>query len=323
MDKATYWKIRKELDLRPDGWALIRHFAIDFGLLALCVLASQAPSWLSGQFVCIPLISIWMFRGFSLMHDAVHRAVSKNRLTNDLVGIVAGVFCLLPYEPWKVIHLEHHHWSGNIEKDPVMALVRSFEKWPKAFRVSSTLLWKVWMPVLAIFQYGVFWFFCVKTLLSRKPVPISVASIVSPLLVWTALFALLPVQVGLSLLLPGVVLYLIAVEVVNFPHHLGLEYSEGETKWSVWDQHRTARTCLYPRWMARWVVLNFNYHIEHHMFPDVPWYHLDKIHMAVRPLLGHQYNTDPQFEWIQVNRKRSLDQILQRGNGNRKSSAAA
>jgi len=31
-------------------------------------------------------------------------------------------------------------------------------------------------------------------------------------------------------------------------------------------------------------MCNLNYHVEHHLFPDVPWYNLKKVHRLLAPL---------------------------------------
>jgi omega-6 fatty acid desaturase (delta-12 desaturase) len=105
-------------------------------------------------------------------------------------------------------------------------------------------------------------------------------------------------------------LYLIGVEAINLPHHLQLPYHGGETKFHFWEQFKTARTCIYPRWIAQFIVLNFNYHIEHHLYPDAPWYYLKQIHQSIRPLLQGSYNLDSQFRWIIKAKQQSLDQVL-------------
>jgi fatty acid desaturase len=98
---------------------------------------------------------------------------------------------------------------------------------------------------------------------------------------------------------------------VNLPHHLQTEYFDGDTHFSAREQHQTARTCLYPRWVSEFIVLNFNYHVEHHMFPDAPWYHLEKIHQTLTYTTELKYRTDPYFSWILQNKTESLDQVLQ------------
>lgn len=45
----------------------------------------------------------------------------------------------------------------------------------------------------------------------------------------------------------------------------------------------TTRTILLPRFLS-WTYANMNYHVEHHLFPFVPSYHLPAVHRIVKPL---------------------------------------
>jgi fatty acid desaturase len=251
-----------------------------------------------------------MFRNFSEMHEAVHGIASEKKWLNDLTGVMSGALCLLPFSQWRTIHLQHHYWSGNIEKDPVMALVRRFPLWPERVRKLCTFFWQIWIPILSIFQYFVFWFHCTKCLLKDSLSPLAVSSVLSTPIIWSICIFMMRPGSFLSVILPAAALYLIAVEVVNFPHHLGLPQNQGDTKLPVWEQHLTARSCIYPRFFSRFVVLNFNYHVEHHMFPDAPWYYLSELHSVIFKELEGQYNSDPQFGWIMRNRPRSLEEVL-------------
>jgi acyl-lipid omega-6 desaturase (Delta-12 desaturase) len=249
-----------------------------------------------------------------MMHEAVHFAASKNRWLNDVTGIIAGSIALLPYEPWKRSHLEHHKWSGNVEKDPVMAIINFFPTLSKASRNAFSFFWKVWFPMLACMQYSVFWMLAAKQYVEKPMSAKLLISLLAPVIMWTSLIALLPTTFSLQILLPAVLIYFVAVEVVNFPHHLQLPQYRGETKLAIWDQHKIARSCVYPKWFGRLVALNFNYHIEHHMFPDVPWYHLEALHKEVSASLQADYNTDPYFQWILENKVLPIEEVLRASN---------
>jgi fatty acid desaturase len=36
--------------------------------------------------------------------------------------------------------------------------------------------------------------------------------------------------------------------------------------------------------LVSFLMLNLNYHLEHHLFPAVPWYNLPRIHQLLKPL---------------------------------------
>ena len=43
---------------------------------------------------------------------------------------------------------------------------------------------------------------------------------------------------------------------------------------NLWEQQATTRSCRYPGILSELLVLNFNLHTEHHLFPALPWFRL-------------------------------------------------
>jgi fatty acid desaturase len=113
-------------------------------------------------------------------------------------------------------------------------------------------------------------------------------------------------------LAPSVIIYLAMVEVINLPHHLRLPRlaGSGEEKLSLWNQYKVSRTCVYSGWFSRLVLLNFNYHAEHHMFPTLPWHELPKAYERVRAAQPEGYQFCEGHEWIRVNRQKDLREVF-------------
>lgn len=306
MDKKSYRQLRQALDLKRRSGPLFMQWAIDAALITAVIIA-PANQWIS--LTMSPLVAVLMFRSFGLMHDIAHGPVLKNPWLNHFHGVVSGALCLLPFEPWKRSHLQHHFWSGNIEKDPVMGLRVVLPQLPAWASNSLTFFWRLWIPVLGLLQHFLFWQLSIKQLLSNLSVK-NILSVVVTLSFWLGVVSLAPTHFLVWTLLPGVLLYLIFVEIVNLPHHLQLPMFRGEKYLAVWEQYLTARTCLYPRWIARYFVLNFNYHAAHHMFPDAPWYTLEAVHQALQSEIGSELYTDPYLSWTLVNRPLHLLQVV-------------
>ncbi len=311
MDRHVYMKIRKSQALQRRRFALAWYYVQDVAaLLGIAAFAVHFQHSLL-RVALIPAIAALIFRNFSMMHEAVHGAAAKNKRLNQCVGWLAGGICLLAFEPWKHSHLEHHLWSGNTERDPVTAIITVFPKMPVGTRKTISFFWRIWFPILAVIQYVVFWALAAQILRQPKTRSVSMmVSVLCPLTLWGLVFSLCTPTFSLSVLVPAILVYLVGVEVVNFPHHLQLPQYRGNTRFPIWEQHRIARSCLYPKWFARHVVLNFNYHIEHHMFPDVSWYHLESLQGEVSKALAHSYNIDPSFRWILDNKRRSMGEVL-------------
>ena len=46
--------------------------------------------------------------------------------------------------------------------------------------------------------------------------------------------------------------------------------------------HRLNSRTVYMNPVSRWIYWNMNYHVEHHMFPMVPYYALPALHDLIR-----------------------------------------
>ncbi len=45
---------------------------------------------------------------FVVGHDCGHRAFSKNKLVEDIVGTLMFMPLIYPFEPWRIKHNQHH-----------------------------------------------------------------------------------------------------------------------------------------------------------------------------------------------------------------------
>lgn len=310
MDKKSYFQIRSQ-----NAFPILkkRLFRLICENIFIVVAFSIPILFLTSSFFYLlasPLISILMFRNFGLMHDAAHGSLVQSKKANNFFGILGGAICLLPFEQWKVSHLQHHFWSGNIEKDPVMSLVIKFPKFSMRTKNVVSFLWKAWFPILSILQHLVFWILSLRTFIQKPKSFYETASFCAPILFWGALLAFGSKQFIFFSLLPGILIYLLGTEVINLPHHLQLPHLKNEQRYSVWDQYKTARTCLYPMKLSSFLILNFNFHAEHHMFPDVPWYYLPEIQKLILAHIDDGYQSDPTFSWIIDNRKVDVEAML-------------
>lgn len=273
------------------------HLLLDVSFWAAMIGAHQlAPAWLSA--IANPLLfCAFTFRAFGMMHDCVHDAAFEKRRFNSVFGWIWGTFCFLPYGSWRRLHLDHHNWTGNVEKDPSMKLLIEYRDRGYNFRRQLPVFWRTWIPGLALEQHFVFW----RATIGKRE-SLFVLAAVLYLAAAAALIGLLGVALGL-------VLYLIMVEVINFPHHLDLVQYTGESKFKPFEQTAFTRSCHYPKWFAHLFLCNFNLHNEHHLFPAHPWYQLDNIHQDLRSE-NVKVNESSRNAWIVKNRKRSLGDVF-------------
>jgi omega-6 fatty acid desaturase (delta-12 desaturase) len=243
------------------------------------------------------LFAAFSFRSFSFMHEAVHGSLAPRRALNDGLGELYGVFSFLPFMSWRRLHLDHHLWTGNVERDPSMRILLDFERGGRRVPGLVKWAWRSWVPVLGFMQHLVFWR---ATVTSREYFFLGGS---------LAYFGGALMLVGPLPLLAGFLAYLSLVEVVNFPHHLSLRQYQGDRRFTPAEQGAFVRSCLYHKWFAHFILLNFNLHTEHHLLPAHPWYQLDQIH-AELAAQGGEYNFSNGNEWILSQRARPVEAVF-------------
>lgn len=313
LSKADYDRIRSQLVFAPSAVMVCATLAVNATLLAiaLALLAdgSQPAYWFSQ--VLLPIV---FFQAFSLLHDCGHGSFSSSRAINTWLGHYASILCFMPYFPWKYVHAEHHVWSGNLDHDPGLTLVKRAKERDELPAVLR-LAWRTWLPIGAFVQHLVFWSHPLRAArdgaYSRERLARCAASSLLLPVTYVALHLLAPTIVNWTNFLPAIVAYLLLVELVNLPHHIGLTLRTDRLP--LWKQHVTARSCNYPPVVSELLVLNFNFHIEHHLFPNLPWYRLRTARTLVKRALGDAYGETNGFGWhLEFRRRPFLDVILAR-----------
>jgi acyl-lipid omega-6 desaturase (Delta-12 desaturase) len=320
MNKTQYLEIRRKLNFDRPLWITLVVIAADLLLvvLAFWLLGLQSlPAYLLSQL----LLALFFFHSFSILHECVHGNVHKKQLVNSLIGHYASLFCFFPYFPWRYIHTKHHQWAGNLEKDPVLVHLR---RWRELNHVPwiARFGWKSWMPISGFLQQFVYWLYPItmwrEGSMNRQAFFRSVMSIGWSISGYVLLFMLFPAQVNFANLWLSLLLYLVAVELVNLPHHVGmptLRIGASRDRLKLWDQHETTRSCHYPGLLSELLVLNFNIHTEHHLFPDLPWYRLKRARSLVKPVLGDEHHEVVGIGWNVDNRARSATEVFLKEEG--------
>jgi omega-6 fatty acid desaturase (delta-12 desaturase) len=303
LTRQVYLRIRAELQFEPSAGAvaatlLINHGLLAFGLLLLAF-GGTAEYWLAQ--LIFPVV---FFQGFSLLHDCGHGSALPRSWQNTLLGHYASILCGLPFYGWKYHHGLHHAWAGNLERDPTLQILRTYRRtrrMPWILRAA----WRSWVPLAALLQHVVFWAYPIRALRAGHYAQAlrSAGSVLFLFASYAGLHALAPELFRLSNFAPAIVLYLVGNELVNLPHHADLPTSE--RKLALWEQAFTTRSCYYPRFVSELLVLNFNFHTEHHLFPTLPWYRLRQARTLVRDALGTGYQEATGIQWNL--RKRSTD----------------
>lgn len=307
---TEYREIKRALSFRSHNFATAGVLFVAFFLFFSGARLAQRPE-VSLYLLSQLMLAIAFFQGFSLLHECGHGSASPQRWLNTLVGHLASVLCFLPFYPWRDIHREHHVWVGNIEKDPTYAAAK---RWIARGRVPWVirLAWRSWIPLAALVQHVVFWAYPVRLarsgVVGKGQLIRCAGSVLFLPSAYLLLFWWQPLIFRPSTFALGVGVYLFVVELVNLPHHLGTQTTHGRLP--PWEQWRSSRSCVYPLGISEFVVLNFNFHVEHHLFPSLPWYRLRQARGMVRHALGGLYPEEVGISWNLRNRRRDMEAIV-------------
>lgn len=224
------------------------------------VFLASAAGYLMGWLplpVSIVISALAIYASFTPLHDATHRAVSSNPIINDLIGTLAASLLVpgLSTGVYRVLHLEHHRWAGDVERDPDTPLVHT--RWP-------------WLPfALAAPEMVWAWWWVRKLWPQRTPkerfaffasLGLHIAFVVGCLLSpfgWTFFVVyLIPQKLGLMLV------------AYSFAH---IQHPEG-VDWQKAPLLSTGVITTRPRGLMTWLMLGQNDHHVHHLLPHLPWH---------------------------------------------------
>jgi len=60
------------------------------------------------------------------------------------------------------------------------------------------------------------------------------------------------------------------------------------------------------------LFLHFNYHIEHHFFPSLPWHELPALHAMVEATEAHPVKLEGDMAWNRRWRRKSAEVLLKK-----------
>ena len=203
-----------------------------------------------------------------LQHDALHGSIFRKRLLDRWAGFLLFVPVALSAYAYRMVHLLHHKHTRS-EHDPYeytnlvanrKAASVSFYAWP--FLGALFLLFQV--PVTGLLR---------GSRRDRLNILLEYALIAA---IYTGVFLLAARYAFTDALIHCWLIPLLVTFVI--------------AQVRVWAEHAMtsrgsplveSRTVTSNR-IVSFFMVNFNYHLEHHLYPSVPWYNLPKLHKLLQ-----------------------------------------
>ncbi len=257
---TTLQTVPKEYLTADDGFNLdVLMFMAAIALILVSVFGYwvwKLPDWLC---FCASVLALH-FSG-TVIHDASHNAAHRNRVINAILGHGSALMLGFAFPVFTRVHLQHHAHVNDPENDP------------DHFVSTGGPLWLI---AARFFYHEIFFF---KRQLWRK----------YELLEWflsrAVLFTI--VFLGVHYGFIGFVMNFWFVPALIVGVALGLFFDYLPHR-PFQDRNRWKNARVYPSPILNLLIFGQNYHLIHHLWPSIPWYHYQPTYIATKALLDEK-----------------------------------
>lgn len=281
-----------------------------YTIIALSIVAAiESDSWIV-YLLSILIIGSRQHALGALVHEGTHYTLCKNRVLNDLI---CDLFCAFPIfistRGFRIFHLQHHRYTRT-ERDPeVMAINQDPEfRWPKTKFQTYSLLTRdilginihsilsilfIWSDALSLLRLPKSLWMKLKFnedmagFLDRTSpkFKLSLGLKLRLVLFYGTLFMALSYlnlwkYYFLYWLVPMFTVLAFIIRVRGMSEHNGLAFE---------SDYNSSRTTLEESHLIELFIapLGVNYHLEHHLYPQVPYFHLKALHQQLKKTPGY------------------------------------
>ena len=229
------------------------------GMVVLSILGCWRWGWSGWLPFFLNVLALHMVG--TVIHDASHNVAHRNRILNAALGHGSALMLGFSFPVFTRVHMQHHANVNDPDNDP------------DHFVSTGGPLWLI---AARFFYHEIFFF---KRRLWRK----------YELLEWflgrlaVATIVFLAVQYDfLSYIMnywfsPALVVGLALGLFFDYLPHRPFQER---------DRWKNAR--VYPSPILNVLIMGQNYHLIHHLWPSIPWYHYQTAYKAVQPLLDEK-----------------------------------
>ena len=273
----------EELSTRSDLQGLL-YFGCHFAAIGLTgwLLYLATPGWWA--LPAVLLHGIVISHLFSPVHECSHYSAFRTSWLNEGAYWLCCVVYLMVPNWFRYLHLSHHRYTQIHGKDPELVLAVPSSAWHWLWYVSAIPFW--WRNVSRIARHAA---------VGPNPEDIRGGMYVPrhryARLMWEARFMIaLYVAIWVAAFAYGIALWLLWLWIV--PRIVGeplqrmfrvAEHTSCAESAALLENTRTTLTSAPLRYLG-WQMC---YHAEHHLFPNVPFHNLPRLHQHIRDRIAH------------------------------------
>ena len=237
------------------------------------------------------LLGLMFTHMLELQHQCLHYTAFNSRVINRLTGFILGIPMVVSFEHYRQQHLFHHRNCGT-EQDKEF-FIRQNIKRSMTLQLLSTISLSRFLEVFK--NIGAAWkrettnpgrFVANKMLIQREYRILS--------LIFVGCIVVLFLISRSDLILTA---WVLPILLISEPLHSLIEFPEHhECDRSSKDPLKNTRTIAGSKF-SFWFTNGNNYHVEHHLLPNVPIDKLPLIHKRISPYIVKRNASYLEFFW--------------------------
>lgn len=209
---------------------------------------------------------------FAPLHESIHYTAFRERWLNKGVARVCGFLLILPPGYFRYFHLAHHRYTQDLQRDPELLGEKPKNLIQYLAQMSGFFYWKE--------RLSTTWLHATHRVTDAGFLPVAIHPQVTKeaqlFLGGYLLIALISLIAGsLAIFIYWIIPVLLAQPALRL--YLLAEHSDCPR---VPDMFKNTRTILTNR-VIRHFMWEMPYHIEHHLYPSVPFYQLPTLYEII------------------------------------------
>lgn len=276
--------VMRQLLERKDGPALrdtLLWFALLFGF-AGATIGLWGSWWAVLPYLCYAVL--YASTSDSRWHEAGHGTAFKTDWMNNALYEIASFMVMRESTLWRWSHTRHHSDTIIVGRDPEIAVPRPPDIKGLILAFFNIGVYPVYFRKIALHSLGRM-SADEKTFIPESEFPkIYRKARIAVLIYATSIGLAIATRSVLPLMFVGLanIFGSWLMVIYGLTQHAGLAEN-------VLDHRLNCRT-VYMNRLNRYLYWNMNYHVEHHMFPLVPYHALPRLHAAVKADMPKPYN---------------------------------